>query len=102
MVNFSEMIDDCKWKWTTRDGVNGFRVSSLKLGFEGNSIFIPAAGYRYSYDDIPIDENSCAYYWSASLASESRSVRVLFIASTNKSEELMSRCYGFPIRAVCP
>jgi len=99
---FSEMIDDCKWKWTTRDGVNGFRVSSLKSGFEGNSIFIPAAGYRYSYDDIPIDENSCAYYWSASLASESRSVRVLFIASTNKSVELMSRCYGFPIRAVCP
>ena len=98
----SEMIDNCKWKWITRNGVNGFRVSSLKSGFEGISIFIPAAGYHYSYSNIPIDENTFGYYLSGSLASESQSVQVLLIASTNNSVELMSRCYGFPVRAVCP
>ena len=38
-----ELLDNCTWTWTTQNGVNGYNVE----GPNGNSIFLPAAGYRY-------------------------------------------------------
>ncbi|WP_455162335.1 hypothetical protein [Tannerella forsythia] len=38
-----ELLDHCTWNWTTQDGVNGCEVK----GPNGNSIFLPAAGYRW-------------------------------------------------------
>ena len=35
--------DNCTWTWITQDGVKGYEVKSKK---NGNSIFLPAAGYR--------------------------------------------------------
>ena len=37
-----ELINNCTWEWTTQNNVNGYRVT----GTNGNSIFLPAAGYR--------------------------------------------------------
>ena len=37
-----ELIKECKWKWTTQNGINGYKVT----GPNGNSIFLPAAGVR--------------------------------------------------------
>ena len=37
-----ELIDKCTWTWTTYNGVKGQKVT----GPNGNSIFLPAAGYR--------------------------------------------------------
>ena len=37
-----ELIENCTWKWTTLNGVNGYKVT----GPNGNSIFLPAAGSR--------------------------------------------------------
>lgn len=37
-----ELNKKCTWTWTTRNGVNGYKVK----GPNGNSIFLPAAGYR--------------------------------------------------------
>ena len=37
-----ELIDKCTWKWTTYNGANGYKLT----GPNGNSIFLPAAGYR--------------------------------------------------------
>lgn len=42
---FSE-IENCTWTWTTINGVNGYKIVSKKTGFDGNWIFLPAAGYR--------------------------------------------------------
>ena len=39
-----ELIDNCDWEWTTLNGVEGSKVTSRK---NGNSIFLPAAGWRY-------------------------------------------------------
>ena len=39
-----ELIDNCNWEWTTLNGVYGRKATSKK---NGNSIFLPAAGYRY-------------------------------------------------------
>ncbi len=38
-----ELVDNCTWTWTTQGGHNGYRVTSKK---NGNSVFLPAAGYR--------------------------------------------------------
>ena len=40
---FEELLDKCTWTWTALNGVNGYKVT----GPNGNSIFLPAAGYRY-------------------------------------------------------
>jgi hypothetical protein len=42
-AEFEELRSNCTWTWTTRNGVNGYHVTSNK---NGNSIFLPAAGYR--------------------------------------------------------
>jgi hypothetical protein len=36
-----ELRNNCTWTWTTQNGVNGYKVT----GTNGNSIFLPAAGY---------------------------------------------------------
>ncbi len=46
---FQELIDNCTWKWTTYKGTKGYKVTSKK---NGNSIFLPAAGYRYGTELI--------------------------------------------------
>ena len=40
---FQELVDQCTWTWTSQGGYNGYRVTSKA---NGNSIFLPAAGYR--------------------------------------------------------
>ena len=55
-----ELMDHCVMVWTERNGINGQLVTSPN----GNSIFLPAAGYR-SNDSI-IDNGLCGHYWSSS------------------------------------
>ena len=52
------------WTWTTLNGVNGHKVTSK---INGNSIFLPAAGYR---DDSGLGRAGAGgYYWSSSIDS---------------------------------
>lgn len=43
--DFQELIDNTKKEWTIVNGVNGYKFTSIKEGYQNNSIFIPAAGY---------------------------------------------------------
>ena len=54
-----ELLDSCTWTWTTQNGVNGYNVK----GPNGNSIFLPAAGYRYG-SSLDYAGGYC-YYWSS-------------------------------------
>lgn len=38
-----ELFDKCTWKWTKRNGKNGYLIT----GPNGNSIFLPAAGFMH-------------------------------------------------------
>ena len=59
-----ELRSQCTWTWTTQNGVNG----RLVTGPNGNSIFLPAAGYRY---DTSLGRvGSWGYYWSSSLSTD--------------------------------
>jgi hypothetical protein len=55
--DYSELISKCTWKWTQKRGVNGFSVT----GPNGNSIFLPAAGYCFK-DGLIHGENKAAQY----------------------------------------
>lgn len=54
-----ELKNKCTWQWTTQSGVNGHKVT----GPNGNSIFLPAAGYcgGSSHNDV----GKYGYYWSS-------------------------------------
>lgn len=57
-----------KWTYQTINGVVGYMVESVVTGYEGNSIFLPLAGYC---DGKKIDEKigERAWYWTSSLDS---------------------------------
>ena len=59
---WDELIKNCTSEWTTLNGVTGRKFTSKK---NGNSIFFPAAGFRY-YDCLYY-AGSDGYYWSSSL-----------------------------------
>ena len=63
-AEWTELMDQCSWTWTTISGVNGRKVT----GPNGNSIFLPAAGYwdRTSLIDVA----TFGLYRSASLYTE--------------------------------
>ena len=61
-AEFDELLNsnNCTWTWTTQNGVNGYKVTSKR---NGNSIFLPAAGYRNGTSLY--NEGSNGNYWSS-------------------------------------
>ena len=57
---FEELREHCTWEWTTQNGHKGYKVTSKQ---NGQSIFLPAAGFRYGADED--DVGSCGNYWSS-------------------------------------
>lgn len=60
-ADFYELHHKCTWTWTTQNGVNGYKVT----GTNGNSIFLPAAGFRVGSSLYNAGSNGD--YWSSSL-----------------------------------
>ena len=54
-----ELVNQCTWTWATQGGHNGYRVT----GKNGNSIFLPAAGFRVGTSLGYVGEYG--YYWSS-------------------------------------
>lgn len=54
--------DNCDWEWTTKDGVNGYKVTGKKTG---NSIFLPITGFRF-YNEIQFRAIN-GIYWTSTL-----------------------------------
>ena len=64
---FQELIDNTNKEWTTINGVNGYKFTSIKKGYQNNSIFIPAAGDRSGSEFN--NRGSEGTVWSSSLSS---------------------------------
>ena len=84
--------------WTSVNGISGLRVTSKS---NGNSIFLPAAGYRW---DTSLNYvGSWGYYWSSSLRRyDSGDVYGLYFNSGIWEWGSGYRDYGLSVRAVCP
>ena len=58
---WAELRTECTWYWTTKNYINGYKI----VGKNGNSIFLPAAGYQLNEDSN--EKKTSGYYSSASL-----------------------------------
>ena len=95
-AEFRELINKCTWTWTTVNGKNGYKVVSK---VNGNSIFLPAAGYRYGTSLG--SAGSYGFYWSGSLGeSYSYYARYLLFNSGHRGTSNHNRRYGRSVRPV--
>ena len=84
----------CTWHWTTLDGVDGFKV----IGKNGNSIFLPAAGWRLGYDYK--GQDFVGYYWSGDLSKNPEEAYVLFFNQQVRKNCEARRYFGCSVRPV--
>ena len=91
-----ELINNCTWTWTTQNGVTGYIVTSKT---NGNSIFLPTAGYRS--DSYFLSAGSYGFYYSSSLStSYTYSTCELGFNSGLVCRGGTDRYYGRPVRPV--
>ena len=103
LKNLQELINTkyTTCEWTTLNGVNGYKITSIVKGFEGRNIFLPAAGY---YDDSKIwylgEKGS---YWSSTLYGDhdvGNNVGYMYFNSEKVNWWEECPYYGLPIRPV--
>lgn len=87
---FEELKNKCRW---TRIG-DGYKV----VGPNGNSIVLPAAGYRGCLGDVYY-VGSDGYYWSSTPHSSDRAWG-LSVDSGGVDVSGYYRCYGYSVRLV--
>ena len=101
----SELVDYCTSKWTMWNGVYG----RLVTGPNGNTLFLPAAGYRdgTSLADAGL-YSSYGYYWSSSLNTNisndfkrySRAYDLYFSSSNFRTYDYFGRSSHYRYRGV--
>jgi hypothetical protein len=91
-----ELCNKCTWEWTTVNGVSGYQVT----GPNGNSIFLPAGGYKN--DGNIFNKVSCGYYWSSSVLKKSsnRAYYLQFNSEEYTKGDFSRRYSGRNIRPV--
>lgn len=74
-AEIEELCKKCTWIWTTKNDHKGYLVT----GKNGNSIFLPAAGWRFGsvFGSVGIDGS----YWSSTLSSSVSKSANLFFSS---------------------
>ena len=96
-AEMTELCEQCTWTWTSQNGVNGYKVTSKS---NGNSIFLPAAGWRH-YSSLS-DAGSNGRYWSSSLHMSLQDYAYsMYFDSSKVGRDNLSRSTGFPVRPVC-
>lgn len=85
-----ELKNKCTWTWTG----SGYKV----IGPNGNSIYLPAAGYRNCRGDV-YGVGTYSYYWS-STPGDSDNACYLNFDSGGVILSCDDRCYGLSVRLV--
>lgn len=101
MPTSAEMLElkkKCTWEWTSVNGVNGYQIT----GPNGNSIFLPASGYRYNTDVDHLGmRGSNGYYWTSTKSGTNNAYNLHFYTSWYDVGENGHNPYdGHNIRAV--
>ena len=90
-----ELFNNCTWTWTTYKGVKGYNVK----GPNGNSIFLPAAGYRGG-SSLYYAGSSGTYWRSTPYESGGYYACYLLIAGDGYFIGYNSRDYGRSVRSI--
>ena len=94
-AEFDELLNKCTWRWTTQGGNNGYKVT----GPNGNSIFLPAAGYRLGTSLYYA--GSFGYCWSSTPnESTTQGAYDLYFGSDYHDTNWHDRYYGRSVRPV--
>ena len=99
--DFIELDDNCAHKWTVINGTPGMLFTSIH---NGNSIFMPAAGWSWFDEDehgTTLNyRGSYGSYWSSSFYSATYAFLLNFYSTGVTPQYNGSRRYGFTVRAV--
>lgn len=101
-AEMQELIDRCTITNETLNGVDGFRIT----GPNGNSIFMPASGYKYVEAVKFTSDNSqnkkCGFYWTSEAYNNSSLYAHSLTMGTDGSRTVtrFRREYGLTIRPV--
>ena len=95
-----ELIDkkNCTWAWTTQNGVNGYKVTSVR---NGNSIFLPAAGSRGGTTNFDVG-GAGNYISSSPDGMNTVNAWMLWFNQVSRSVDVCQRAQGSSIRPVKP
>ena len=96
MDDFIELSNNTDSEWVTNyngSGVNGYKFTSSN----GNSIFIPASGYRY--DSSFHRQGNDGEVWSSSVVNNNASTLYFALGDLAPDSET-DRCSGLPVRGV--
>ena len=86
------------FQWTTENNINGAKFTDKTTG---NSIFLPAAGYRYYYDGTLLYVGTSARYWNSMQYSNNLAFAYrMDFNSSSIGGGYANRAYGFNIRSV--
>ena len=89
-----ELLEKCTWKWGSKGGHYGYVVT----GPNGNSIFLPAAGYRRDTETRLVGESG--YFWSSTLSTPSYfAYNLCFVDGTPQVSDITRNC-GRSVRPV--
>ena len=95
IAEWEALIKQCSFTWATRNGVEG----QLATGPNGNSIFLPAAGWRQ--DERLNYAGTTGEYWSSSLHPNYQNYACgSYFSSGNVRRDMSARCYGLSVRPV--
>ena len=90
-----ELWESCSWKWTTRKGIYGMKVT----GPNGNSIFLPAAGDRNG--TVVYGRSEYGHYWSGSFNVVNRAYYLYFVTDgSHWHANYYNRFIGLSVRPV--
>lgn len=89
-----ELLNNCSWEWTEQNDTNGYKVTSK---VNGNSIFIPAAGF---YDGSSLHTNGKNGSYLSSTPENNIYAYTLFFNNYYKLYYGINHHYGRTIRPV--
>ena len=93
---WNELFSNSSLKWEEHNGVSGVALTSVR---NGNSIFLPAAGF-YHYDNGLISQNTEGYYRTNSLDESRGTISLGFSSNGSLNWYANDRCFGQPVRPV--
>lgn len=94
--HMNELIYNCEWTFTSKNGVKGFNIKSKK---NGESIFLPACGFRKDKSLLFKGEN--CMYWTDERTKKSENEAYFLQGNEDITfVDGMGREYGLPIRPI--
>jgi len=93
-IELKELVDKCQWEWVAQNNYEGYKI----IGPNGNSIFLPAAGYYY---ESLTERFIGGRYWSSTSGADLKNTHYLYFTQYNQGMDWHGdRYFGRSVRPV--